>query len=288
MSVIPLQRTIERSVTLMGYGLHGGRPTRVTLYPGEPCEGICFRIVWQGKEKVIPALFPYAVLGPRCSVLQHGEASVATVEHLLGACWVAGIDNLVVAVEGEELPAGDGSALHWMEAFAEAGIREQQVPRRMFSIPRVFTVASEGKYLFAFPALEFTVAYILDGTLFGEFLQGLTLQEGEMLKTIAEARTFAFFWEGEALKQQGLGMGVRDKALLLDAFGFGGQPFRLPYEACAHKVLDLLGDLMLLGVRVRGGFLGLRSGHALNHEMVRMLWEEMNDGDHRQNSACGP
>ncbi|MEN3183589.1 MAG: UDP-3-O-acyl-N-acetylglucosamine deacetylase [Atribacterota bacterium] len=284
MSVASFQRTIERSVTLSGYGLHSGKPSRVRLYPGEPCRGILFRVVWHGKEKVIPALFPYAALGPRSSVLQNGEASVATIEHFLGACWVAGIDNLEVVVEGEELPAGDGSALHWMQAFAQAGIREQRAERKVFCIRRVLAVGSGERYLFAFPAPEFRVAYILDGTVLGEFLQGLTLREGEMLGAVAEARTFAFSWEKEELERQGLGRGVRDAALLLDASGLGHRVLRLPCEACAHKILDLLGDLMLLGVRVQGGFLGLRSGHALNHEMVRILWEEVNHGD-RQNSS---
>lgn len=284
MSGASFQRTIERPVALSGYGLHGGKLSRVRLYPGEPCRGILFRVVWHGKEKVIPALFPYATLGPRSSVLQNGEACVATIEHFLGACWVAGIDNLEVVVEGEELPAGDGSALHWMQIFAQAGIQEQRAERRVFCIRRVLTVESGGRYLFAFPASEFRVTYILDGTVFGEFLQGYTFCEGKMSEAIAEARTFAFSWEKEGLEQQGLGRGVRDKALLLDASGLGNRALRLPCEACAHKILDLLGDLMLLGVRIQGGFLGLRSGHALNHEMVKLLWEEMNHGDRQDGS----
>lgn len=283
MSVVASQCTIKHSITLVGRGLHSGRLTQVTLCPGAPHQGILFRVVWRGKEKVIPALFPYAVLGPRSSILQNGEASVATVEHFLGACWMAGIDNLEVIVEGEELPAGDGSALHWMQAFSQAGIQEQGIKRKVLRINRIFTVGSGERYLFAFPALEFTVTYLLDGTALGEFFQGLTLREREFPKVVAGARTFAFFWEQEELEQRGLGMGVRDTALLLNPFGFGNRLLRLPCEACAHKILDLLGDLMLLGARIQGGFLGLRSGHALNHEMVRVLWEEMGNGD-RQDS----
>ncbi len=279
MKVPSLQCTIKHPVTVVGQGLHSGKNVRVMLFPGKPDAGILFRVVWCGKEKAIPALFPYAALGLRSSVLQNGEASVATVEHFLGACWIASIDNLEVVVEGEELPAGDGSALHWVQAFHRAGREAQGVQRRIFAVDRIFAVEREGGYLFAFPAPELTLTYVLDGTTLGEFLQGSTFREGETFELLVGARTFAFSWEVEELKQQDLGKGVRDVALLLDPCGLGDRPLRLPCEACAHKVLDLLGDLMLLGVRVQGGFFGFRSGHALNHEMVRLLWEEMNNGN---------
>lgn len=284
---VALQQTIERPVTVTGYGLHSGQPSRVTLYPRDPDTGILFTVVHHGKEVRIPALFPYVTLGPRSSVLQNGEAFVATVEHFLGACWIVGVDNLEVVVDGGELPAGDGSALHWVCALTEAGIRKQHAPRRVFRLRRVFTVEHQGRYLFAFPARELTVTYILDGTGFGEFLQGAVFQEGENPEILASARTFAFSWEKEELQERNLGRGVRETAILLDASGLGNRTLRSPCEACAHKILDLLGDLMLLGVRVQGGFFGFRSGHALNHEMVRILWEEIGHG-HRQDRACGP
>lgn len=283
----PLQRTIRYPTVVAGLGLHSGKPARVTLCPGEPNTGILFRVFWNGHERVIPALFPYVTLGVRSSVLRDGEVSVATVEHFLGACWVVGIDNLEVVVEGEELPAGDGSALHWIQALQQAGVQEQGVERKTFAIDRIFSVEHNGGYLFAFPAPELVLTYILDGTTSGEFLQGLTLREEGILEVLPGARTFAFSWEGEELKRQGLGKGVWNEAVLLDPSGLGNRPLRLPCEACAHKILDLLGDLMLLGVRVRGGFLGFRSGHALNHRMVRLLWEEMNNG-HPQDSTCRP
>ncbi len=277
--MFPLQCTIGCSVVVEGQGLHSGKEVRVTLFPGKVNQGIVFRVLCGEREGVVPALFPYAVLGYRSTLLKNGEIVVATVEHLLGACWSIGVDNLEVVVEGEELPGGDGSALLWLQAFERAGIKEQEVPRKTLVIDRVFHVQQGAGHLFAFPAQRFVATYILDCTEKGEFLQGLTFQEGEEPTGILRARTFAFLWEEEKLRKLGLGKGVQDEAVLLDVLGVGNKPFRLPSEACAHKILDLLGDLMLLGKRIQGGFLGLRSGHALNQAMVKLLWEAVKDGD---------
>lgn len=267
------QCTIERPVVVEGQGLHSGKSTRTVLRPAGVNQGIFFRVLYKGREKIIPARIPYAAAGCRSSVLQNGEAVVATVEHFLGACWGAGVDNLEVIVDGEELPAGDGSALHWLKALEHAGVKTQGAYRKIFAVGQVFHVGQGASHLFAFPAKSLVLTYVLDCTAKGEFLQGLTFQEGEAKEVILGARTFAFSWEEEELKKNNLGMGVREEAVLLDPLGLGNRSFRSPCEACAHKILDLLGDLMLLGVRVQGGFFGFRSGHALNQEMVRILWE---------------
>ncbi|MGQ9622839.1 MAG: UDP-3-O-acyl-N-acetylglucosamine deacetylase [Candidatus Caldatribacteriaceae bacterium] len=269
------QRTICQPVVVEGEGLHGGKESRVVLYPAEVNQGIIFRLNRWGRETFIPARVSHAVLGCRSSVLQNDGVTLSTVEHFLGACWGIGVDNLEVVVEGEELPGGDGSALHWWDAFSKAGIQEQDVPRRVFILRRPFHVENGVGHLFAFPAGDLTLTYVLDCTERGEFLQSFTFKEEDSFEAVCSARTFAFTWERDDIERQGLGMGVRESAVLFEPSGVGNRSLRSPYEACAHKILDLLGDLMLLGVRIQGGFLGLRSGHALNQKMVRLLWEEI-------------
>lgn len=269
------QRTIRQPVVVEGRGLHGGKESRVVLCPAEVDRGIVFRLNWQGKEAIIPARVSHAVLGCRSSVLQNDEITLSTVEHFLGACWGVGVDNLEVVVEGEELPGGDGSALHWWDAFLKAGVQEQDALRKVFVLRRLFHVENGVGHLFAFPAKTLILTYVLDCTERGEFLQSFTFREEDSFEAVCSARTFAFAWERDDIERQSLGMGVREAAVLFEPSGVGNRSLRLPYEACAHKVLDLLGDLMLLGVRIQGGFLGLRSGHALNQKMVRLLWEEV-------------
>jgi len=129
--------------------------------------------------------------------------------------------------------------------------------------------------LFAFPSDAIRVFYLLDGTRAGSFLQGAQFGEGEDFFLLARARTFAFEWEVKNILETNLGLGVRNEALILDAAGKSNRPLRDPQEAALHKILDFLGDLMLLGYRVRGEFVGIRSGHRLNQEMVELLRREV-------------
>jgi|YNPMSStandDraft_2_1061718.scaffolds.fasta_scaffold00285_23 UDP-3-O-[3-hydroxymyristoyl] N-acetylglucosamine deacetylase len=269
------QRTVATAVTLEGRGLHTGKHVCMTIFPAEEDTGIVFRVVQGLRETRIPARIEFITRSSRSTALARDGVTLQTVEHFLAACWGWGISNVDVRVEGTELPGGDGSALIFFEALASAGVVVQGKPHRTVSLKRIFTAGDGKSGLFAFPSDAIRVFYLLDGTREGTFLQSAQFGEGDDFSFLARARTFVFEWEVKDILETNLGLGVRDEALILDRRGKSNHPLRDPQEAAFHKILDFLGDLMLLGCRVQGEFVGIRSGHRLNREMVELLRREV-------------
>ncbi|HXL01651.1 MAG TPA: UDP-3-O-acyl-N-acetylglucosamine deacetylase [Candidatus Atribacteria bacterium] len=269
MSSVVLQRTLASSCTVEGVGLHSGKPVRVTLFPASENSGIFFR----AGETIIPAAIQYVEVTPRCTTLKKGKKQISTVEHFLAACWGSEIDNLEAVVEGEELPGGDGSSIFWFNVFRKVGFQIQSSPRKYLIVKENIKVGENRHYLFAFPDEEFRVWYFLDGGENGHFSQALEFSENDDSDKLLSARTFAFSREVAEILQKGWGKGIREKAFILNEEGESSIPLRFPGEAAGHKILDLMGDLMLTGKRVKGCFIGIRSGHALNREMVKRITE---------------
>ncbi len=269
------QKTVLHPVTLEGKGLHTGEQVRMTILPATEDTGIVFRVVQGNRETRIPARIECVTQSSRSTALAKEGVVLQTVEHFLAACWGWGISNVEVLVEGRELPGGDGSALIFFEILASAGIMTQSKPCPAFPVREIVSVGDGARKLFAFPADSFRVFYLLDTAPVGTFLQGAQFWESDDFATLARARTFAFEWEVPDILRANLGFGVREEALVLGAGGGSNHPLRDPQEVVFHKILDLLGDLMLLGFRVRGGFFGVRSGHRLNQQMVELLRREV-------------
>ncbi|MGQ9473754.1 MAG: UDP-3-O-acyl-N-acetylglucosamine deacetylase [Candidatus Caldatribacteriaceae bacterium] len=274
------QKTIKKPISLEGKGLHSGQRVRMTLFPAPENSGIFFQVIRKKQKVIIPARIQFAVHSSRSTTLAKDGISIRTVEHFLAACWGWGISNLEVVLEGEELPGGNGSAQLFYEALKEAGVMRQDALCSSFSIQKVLVVGDERRKIFAFPAETTQVFYLLDGTQKGFFAQMAKFQEGENFAFLARARTFALEWEIQVIIENNLGLGVRTEALILDSWGKSHRPLELPQEAVFHKILDFLGDLMLLGQKVQGGFLGIRSGHELNREMVKLLQMEVGKHGH--------
>ncbi len=271
MSSVVLQRTLASPCTVEGIGLHSGKSVKVTLLPASENSGIFFRV---GKT-IIPATIQHVEDTPRCTTLKKGEKQISTIEHFLAACWGSKIDNLEVEVEGEELPGGDGSSIFWFNIFREAGFQVQSSPREYLVLENSIKIGENHHYLFAFPDDEFRAWYFLDGGESYHFSQAMEFSESDnSFSKLLSARTFAFSWEVKEILRRGWGKGVREKAFILDEKGESSVPLRFPGEAAGHKILDLIGDLMLAGKRIKGYFIGIRSGHILNREMVRMMMED--------------
>jgi len=269
MSSSILQRTLASSCTVEGVGLHSNEPVKVTLFPASENSGIVF----QTGDTIIPATIQHIENTPRCTTLKKGKKQISTVEHFLAACWGSDLDNLEVAVEGEELPGGDGSSLFWFNIFQKVGFQSQAAPRKYFILHKDIKAEGDHRYLFAFPSEEFRVWYFLDGEGNGHFSQALEFSSNGDFSKLLSARTFAFSWEIGEILQRGWGKGVREKAFIVDEEGKSSVPLRFPGEAAGHKILDLIGDLMLAGKRIKGHFIGIRSGHTLNRDMVRKIME---------------
>ncbi|HAX97447.1 MAG TPA: hypothetical protein DCY12_00755 [Candidatus Atribacteria bacterium] len=266
------QKTISRSFSIVGKGLHSGRDTRVEVHPAEVDDGIIFQVFQNQKDGIIPAYYNHLHSGNRNSTLTKDGISLSTIEHFLAAAWVADVDNLLVKVEGEELPAGEGSCSFWIENFNRVGIQEQKHNRAYYQILEILEVGNHGRYLFALPSDVFKVTYFLDYFFGSTFALCMTFSENEgVFCQIAKARTFAFQDEVQHIIQTGLGKGVRESALILDEKGQSDKKFNIEGEPAYHKIIDLIGDLMLIGRRVVGHFIGIRSGHSMNHQMVKLI-----------------
>ncbi|MEM7811377.1 MAG: UDP-3-O-acyl-N-acetylglucosamine deacetylase [Planctomycetota bacterium] len=278
------QRTLASPVSLSGFGLFGGRDVTVTLRPARPDAGRRFvRVDLPGRPE-IPATIAHAVEKPRRTALRlpgpadAPPAEVEMTEHVLAALAGLGVDNCVIEVDAAELPGMDGSALPFVEAILEAGLVDQEAASAVTAIAgtvELFRPAGQWVRAIGTGRSELSVRYSLD---YGE---GSPVRAAEIAFAItpetfatelAPARTFVTTDEIDALKAAGYGTRVTENdVLVLGPGGPVGTDFRLPDECARHKLLDVVGDLALLGRVAAIDVTAVRSGHALNRALARRL-----------------
>lgn len=257
------QTTIARPFSLEGIGLHSGTHSRITVKPSASGSGIVFA----KNGQLIKALVNNVEQTERGTVL----GGIAVVEHFLAAASGLGIDNLLVEVEGRELPALDGSALPYVKAFEAAGISEQAAPKNYQLIEKPFLVVDGDSRLEAFPFHGFKIDFMIIFKGLGEQNYSFVLDRRSFIESIAPARTFGYISELDYLQAKGLGKGAStDNALVLNESGYVNPP-RFADEPVRHKILDLIGDLALLGRPLKGHFKAYKSGHKLNAQLVRAI-----------------
>ncbi|MDT7973528.1 MAG: UDP-3-O-acyl-N-acetylglucosamine deacetylase, partial [Armatimonadota bacterium] len=245
-----------------------------------PCEGghgIVFSVHNEQGSALIPALTPFVAETRRRVVLAKDGVWVQTVEHLLAACFGMGITNLLVEVDGSELPIGDGSAQLWVDAFKEAGVVCLNEPAPLFSPTETVTVQDGNALITVAPNDRFTatVTFVTDHPLVGVQTATFDEETDDFVTAIAPARTFGFWEEVEALLTQGLAKGGSlDNALVVFPDRYSS-PLRFPDELARHKLLDLMGDLMLLGRRLTAKVTAKASGHSLHHRLCQTLWHQV-------------
>ena len=266
---VPVQTTLARVVELAGVGLHTGEPCCLRLLPAEAGRGVLFRL--NGAE--IPARSRWAAPARRCTALARGRARVCTVEHLLAALYALDVDNVIAEVEGPEVPAGDGSALPFVRLLQQGGRRRQALPRPLASLDGPVWVARGPACLVALPSrgLRITVGVHYPGTPVGSQHLSLRVGPAAFASEIAPARTVAFAHEAAGLQAAGLGLGGNPGNVLVIGSHDYASPPRWPDEVARHKLLDLLGDLSLVGHRFGAHIVGIRPGHALNRAIARLL-----------------
>lgn len=272
------QKTLKRSIPCTGIGLHSGVQTRMTLHPAPENAGILFVRTDIGGAEI--AADYDLVTETRLGTTLSNEAgiSVTTVEHLMAALWGADLDNVVITLDGPEVPVMDGSAAPFLFLIECAGITEQEADRTVIRVLRQVEVGDDKASAKLTPADRFSVDLEIDFDHPAIDCQSLWF-EGDPARfkgELSEARTFGFAHEVEALRRAGLARGGSlDNAVVLDESGVvNAEGLRFADEFVRHKVLDCIGDFMLAGHRLVGAMSGSRSGHALNNALLRALFAD--------------
>ncbi|HVR75235.1 MAG TPA: UDP-3-O-acyl-N-acetylglucosamine deacetylase [Planctomycetota bacterium] len=278
------QKTIRSPVTLGGVGLHTGKEVRLELSPAEPDSGVVFVRTDLPGEPRVEATTENLASSPRRTMLSKAGAEVHTTEHLLAALFGAGVQNLTVRMDGPEVPGLDGSALPFYEAVLASGIAPQGVRAREVHLRHPLAVTERGSSIVAISREDgLSVGYTLDysGLRRGNGSSGLGTQyleieitEETFARDIAPARTFVLEEEVRQLQAEGLGKGASTRnTLVLGKDGIIDNELRFHDEFVRHKILDLLGDLFLMGRRPHGRLIATKSGHALNVRLARLILE---------------
>jgi UDP-3-O-[3-hydroxymyristoyl] N-acetylglucosamine deacetylase/3-hydroxyacyl-[acyl-carrier-protein] dehydratase len=275
------QRTISREVSLTGPGLFSGEPATLTFAPAEPDSGITFIREQEGKTARIPALVSNVLKRPRRTCLKNGTLWVETVEHVMAALAGMGVSNANVRVSGGlagELPSGDGSSKPFVDLLTDAGFDDQAEALDPLVIRKPLQVNSDHATIAALPGPTDRLEIIYDfeaGAPVGRQTVSFTLGADDFVNQIAPARTFIFEREVEEAKARGIGSHLTTRDLLvISENGPLDNAFRFADECARHKVLDLIGDLRLVGRPVFGRIVASHSGHALNHLLAKRLLEQ--------------
>ena len=281
------QRTLKNVIRATGVGLHTGEKIYLTLRPAPVDTGIVFCRVDLEDVIQIPAR-PENVGDTRLSTtLVNGDVRISTVEHLLSAMAGLGIDNAYVDLSAAEVPIMDGSAGPFVFLIQSAGIEEQNAAKRFIRIKKPVEVTHEDKVARFIPFDGFKVGFTIefDHPVFKSDTQHseIDFSTTSFVKEVSRARTFGFMREIEQLRERQLALGGSlDNAVVLDDYRVLNEDgLRYRDEFVKHKILDAIGDLYLLGHSLIGAFDGVKSGHALNNELLRALiadesaWEEV-------------
>ena len=270
-----------------GIGLHSGVAVNLKILPASPGSGIIFRRTDLDGFEVEADIKNVARVSYATSLMKKGVL-ISTTEHLLSAFIGTGIDNAIVELDNLELPILDGSARPFVEMILKAGIRRQRRPRSYLRILQEFELREGNKFIGVYPSDTYSVSYTINfpHPLIGKERFRVDLSHGKYRDEISAARTFGFAHEADMMRQQGLIRGASvENAIVLTPNDIMNPPLRFTDEFVRHKVLDLIGDLALLGKQILGNVVADRAGHAMHTALVSRLlkdtslWEVTNVDD---------
>src|SRR5438128_11871528 len=273
-----LQQTLARTVAFSGTELHTGEKVPLKLYPAPVDHGIKFKRKDLQDEPTIDATIHNLKTVERATTIGEGSIRVHTVEHVLAALCAMGVDNAIVEMDANEPPIGDGSAQVYVDLIKEAGVAAQEEPRKFFDVRDTMHVESKtGAVLVLLPDNKFRISCTQAGpnNQFAQFLS-VEVTPAVFEREIAPARTFVFYEDVKPLMDKNLIKGgslenaivVRGEAVL------SKEPLRFSDEFVRHKILDIIGDLALVGRRVRGHVVAIKPGHAANADLARAVARE--------------
>ena len=268
------RRTLASERVVEGTGLHSGRHVRMRLVPAPAENGIVF-VRTDDRGVRIPARLENAGPSFYATVLERAGATVSTIEHLMAALYALQVDDLDVEIDAPEVPILDGSSRPFVDALLDAGFAEHDVPRRFIHVVKPISVEHEDKTVSVHPCPEYRVTYAIDFDHPALGYQELTAslwRAEQFVEKLAPARTFTFEREIQALRARGLAQGGSlDNAVVVGDAGILNPSLRFPDEFVRHKMLDLTGDLSLLGHPLLGHVVAYRAGHDLHARLARKI-----------------
>src|SRR5213596_3876520 len=275
---VELQHTLAKSAGFSGTSLHTGDKVTLKLQPAPVDFGLKFRRKDLEDEPTIDATIANLKTVERATTIGEGSMRVHTVEHVLSSLSAMGVDNAIIEMDANEPPIGDGSAAPYVEVIKKAGTAAQEAPRRFFDVREPIHVESKsGSLLVLLPDDKFRVSCTQAGP-DNRFTQFFSAEISPALyeREIAPARTFVYYEEVAPLMEKNLikGGSLENAVVVRGDAVLSKEPLRFPDEFVRHKILDIIGDLALVGCRIRGHLIAVKPGHAANAELARAIAKE--------------
>ncbi len=274
------QATVKRAAQCHGIGLHSGVDVAMSLLPAPPDHGIRIRRTDTAPETgEIPVDLAHVVNNRLSTVIGNGHGvTVATVEHLMAALAGMGVDNAVVALDGPEVPAMDGSAAPFVALIEQAGVEDQKAQRRAIRVRKPVSVGNGEASITMMPADRFSIEFQIefDSPVIARQAKSMEFANGAFVDDIAPARTFGFVDDVDRLRRAGFARGASlDNAIAIDREQVVNRNgLRFDDEFVRHKILDCVGDLYLAGAPILARVVAVRSGHAANHDLLRAMFAD--------------
>lgn len=269
------QRTIRKSISWTGIGLHSGKVINVTLHPAPAGHGIIFeRTDIPGRPRV-KATYDNVIATELASTVGTNGVRVSTVEHLLAALYGMGIDNILIELNGDEVPIMDGSAEPFVKILRTAGIKKLARGKKFFIIKKSVSVRDDNRWISVTPGKEFRIFCTIEypHPAIGRQEKEILVSSSNFAQEISRARTFGFMEDVLAIQAKGLARGGGlHNAVVLDGSGVvNSEGLRFPDEFVRHKILDIIGDFALLGGPLIGNVQAFKTGHELNNKLVKRI-----------------
>jgi len=276
---LKLQKTIKSEGKIAGKGLFGGKEARVVFRPAPENTGVVFVRTDMPEAVRIVAVVPNLAERSRRTTIKKGAVSIETIEHCLATLSAMEIDNVIVEVDGAELPAPDCSCAEYVKVLKRIGVVEQKASRKEFVIKKPITITAGDASIYALPYVDggLNITYDLDyggHTGIGRQIYSYRLSPESFEKNLAPARSFLLEAEAKQFQARGIGTHVSYRDILvISSDGPIKNSYRFPNECVRHKIADLVGDLALVGRNISGRIVAYKSGHSLNQQLARRLYE---------------
>lgn len=270
------QKSIESEKSISGIGLFTGSRVSMTLKPAKENHGIVFQRVDLPDKPLIQARLSNVKETPRCTILGYDQSSVRTVEHLLSALNAYEIDNVLIEIKGPEVPVCDGSSKAFVEMIEKAGVRELNAEKQLIVLSKPIYWSQQEVHIVALPSNDFRITYLLHypktDILKSQYYTSV-VDPYIYKEELSPCRTFSVYEEIEPLLEKGFmkGGGLNNAVIIKDNKILNPDGIRFPEEMARHKILDLIGDLSLLGGKIFGHIIAIRSGHFSNISFARKV-----------------